>query len=89
MDDRVGLGFEDGLAHGARVEQVEHDRLRPERPYAFGVLGRRGGADHLVPSLDQLGDEPGSDRTARSCNEDSHRVLLFGHIGVDFAGLVL
>ena len=73
VDDRVGLGLEDGLAHGARVEQIERDRLRPERPHALGVAGRPGGADHLVPSIDQLGDEPGADRTARSCDEDSHR----------------
>jgi hypothetical protein len=32
MDDRVGLGFQDGLAHGACVEQIERDRLRPEHP---------------------------------------------------------
>ena len=38
MDDRLGLGSEDGLANGMRVEQVERDRLGPERPYAFGAL---------------------------------------------------
>jgi hypothetical protein len=26
MDDRVGLRFEDGLAHGARIEQIKRDR---------------------------------------------------------------
>jgi hypothetical protein len=87
MDDRVGLGFEHGLAHGARVEQIERDRLRPERPYTFGVSGRSRGADHLVPSIDQLRNEPASDRTARSCYEDAHRVLLSSHRS-DFAGLL-
>jgi hypothetical protein len=33
-------------------------------------------ADHLVACVDQLGNEPDTDRTARSCDEDSHRVLL-------------
>ena len=32
MDDRPGPGVEDGLAYRARVEQVEQDRLRAERP---------------------------------------------------------
>src|SRR5919106_1199543 len=32
-------------------------------------------ADHLVPCVDQLRDEPGSDRPAGSCHEDSHRAL--------------
>ncbi len=32
VDDRLGLGFQDGRAHGARVKQVERDRFRPERP---------------------------------------------------------
>jgi hypothetical protein len=36
-NDRLGLGFEHRLAHGTGVEQIERDRLRPERPYAFGV----------------------------------------------------
>jgi hypothetical protein len=35
-------------------------------------------ADHLVASIDQLGDEPGADGTARACNEDSHRVITLG-----------
>lgn len=73
VDDRVGLGFEDGLAHGARVEQIERDRLRPERPDTFGVSRRPGGADHLVSSIDQLRNEPGADRTARAYDEDLHR----------------
>src|SRR6266542_6268125 len=76
VDDRVGLGFEHGLAHGARVEQVERDRLRPERPYTLGVSRRPEGADHLVPPVDQLRNEPAADRTARPSDEDSHVVLL-------------
>jgi hypothetical protein len=76
MDDRVRLGLEDGLAHGARVEQVEGDRMGPERAQPLGVAGRAERADHLVPSVDQLGNEPAADGAARSCDEDSHRVLL-------------
>jgi len=76
VDDRVGFGFEDGLAHGARVEQIERDRLRPEHPYTLGVSRRVEGADHLVTSIHELRNEPGADSTARARNEDSHRVLL-------------
>ncbi|HEY6775104.1 MAG TPA: hypothetical protein VI122_01185 [Thermoleophilaceae bacterium] len=90
VDDRVRLGFEDGLPHGARIEQIERDRLRPQRPYRVGVSGRPEGADHLVPSIDQLRNEPGADGTARPSNEDSHRVLLFGTSHrLDFVGLVV
>jgi hypothetical protein len=81
VDDRVGLGLEHGLAHRARVEQIERDRLRPERLHAFAVSGRPERADHLVPSVDQLRDEPGADRAARSCYEDSHRCLLVTSAG--------
>ena len=81
MHDRVGLGLEDGLAHRASVEQIEHDRLRAERPQTLDVARRPGGADHVMPSIDQLRNEPGADRTARPCNENSHRVSpLIGHI---------
>jgi hypothetical protein len=73
MDDRVRLGFENSLAHRARVEQIERDRLRAERAYAFRALTRRGGADHLVPAFDQLRNEPASYCAARPCDEDSHR----------------
>jgi hypothetical protein len=58
----------------ARVEQVEHDRLCPQRVQAFGLVGRAGGADHLVASVDELRDEPGADGAARPRDEDSHRV---------------
>ncbi len=88
MDDRVGLGLEDGLPDGAGVEQVEGDRPGSEGPHALGALGRRRGADHLVAAIDQLGDEPGADRTARSGDKDSHRVLLSSH-SRGFAGLLL
>ena len=80
MDDRVGLGREHGLAHGAGVEQVERDRLRPERPDALAVPGRAEGADHLVAAIDELRDEPAADGSARSCQENSHRVSPCGHI---------
>ena len=82
MDDRLGPGFEYGLADGAGVEQIERDRLRPERPDPLSVGGRPEGADHLVTSIDELRNDPGADRTARPSDEDSHRVLLFG-IGVN------
>jgi hypothetical protein len=78
MDDRLGLGFEDGLPHSARVEQIERDRLRAERPYPLAVSWRPEGTDHLVPSIDQLGNEPGADGTARPRNENSHDVLPSG-----------
>jgi hypothetical protein len=81
VHDRVGLGFEDGLAHSARLEQVERDRLRPERPYPLGFAWRPEGADHLVTVIDELRNEPGADRTARPRDEDSHRVLLSGISG--------
>jgi hypothetical protein len=80
MDDRVGLRFQDGVSHGGGIEQIEHDRLGAERPYTVGTSRRRGGTDHLVPSSDQLGDEPGADRPARTYDEDTHRHAPFGHI---------
>jgi hypothetical protein len=64
----------------ARMTQVELDRLGPQRAHASGVSGRPEGADHLVPSLCQLWNEPVAYRAARPCDEDSHRVLLSGHI---------
>jgi hypothetical protein len=88
MDDRLGLGLEDGLAHGTRVEQVERDRLRPERPYPLGVSTRPRGADHLVAPINELRNEPGADRTARSRYEDSHDVSFPSH-RPDFERLVL
>jgi len=76
VGDRVRSGGEDRRAHGAGVEQVEPDRLGAERPHPLSAAGRPMGADHLVPALDQLRDEPGADRPARPCDEDSHRSLL-------------
>jgi hypothetical protein len=76
-----GSVSEHRLAHRAGVEQVERDRLRAERPHALAVSRRPERADRLVASIDQLGNQPGADRTARACNEDSHReLLLVGHI---------
>src|SRR5262249_21590981 len=72
VNDRLGLGFEDGLANGARVEQIERDRLRAERPDTLAATWRPEGADDLVPLIDQLRDEPGADGTARPGNENSH-----------------
>ena len=74
VDDRVRRGLEHGPAHGRAIEQIERDRLGAERPEVLRLLGRPRGADHLVASLDELGDQPGADRTARSCNEYSHWV---------------
>ena len=76
VSDRLGLGFAHGLAHRAGVEQIEGYRLRAERLHAGRVSRRPERADHLVPSVHELGDEPGANRTARSCNENSHRVHL-------------
>jgi len=39
VDDRLGLGSEDGLANSTRVEQVERHRLCPERSHALGAAG--------------------------------------------------
>ena len=90
VDDCLGLGFENRLAHRAGREQVERDRLRAERPDTLTVSRRSERADHLVASIDQLGNEPGADRTARACNEDSHReLLLVGPIPRDLGGLLL
>jgi hypothetical protein len=80
VDDRVRLGLEHGSAHGRAIEQIERDVLRAERPYVFGLLGRPRGADHLMASVDKLGDQPRADRTARSYKKDSHRVSPFRHI---------
>jgi hypothetical protein len=74
MDDRVGLGHEHGHAHGVCIEQIERDRLRTQGPEAGVVSGRPEGAGHLVPTLDQLRHDPGANRSARACYEDSHRL---------------
>lgn len=73
MDDCIGFRFEHGAAHGVRVEQIERNRLHPERANAFGVFGRSVRADYFVPSLEELRNEPAADRAARPCHEDSHR----------------
>jgi hypothetical protein len=79
VDDRVGCGFEYRFANGARVEEVERDRLGAERADSCAVPGGLVGADHLVAALDELCHEPGAERAARSCYEDSHG-LSFRHI---------
>ena len=76
MDDRVGLGGGNRLAHCVGIERVEHDRLGPEPAQLFCLAGRAGAADHVVAALDQLGNEPMADHAACSYHEDSHRVLL-------------
>ena len=65
------------LRTAPRVEQIERDRPRAERPQLLGACRRVVGADHLVACVDQLGNEPAADRAARSCDENAHRVLLF------------
>jgi hypothetical protein len=75
------------IASGARLrappcaprrDRADRDRLRAKRAHALAMSRRPERADHLVASIDQLGDEPGADRTARACNEDSHRVIPLG-----------
>src|SRR4029077_5028295 len=58
-----------------RVEQVQRDRLGAQRPYPVGVARRPMSADYLVPVLDELGNEPGADRTGLPHDEDSHSAL--------------
>jgi hypothetical protein len=53
------------------------DRLRAESEDALAAAGRGVGADDLVPGIDQPRNKAASDRTARTCNEDSHDVLPF------------
>jgi hypothetical protein len=91
MDDRVGLGGHDGLDDRFALEQVEHERPRPERAEAFGLRGRPRGAGHLMPPFDQPGNEPGADGTARPCDEDSHRAPFRFRVSVqpDRAGPLL
>ena len=72
VDDGRGPGLADGLAYRARVEQVEQDRLRTERPDPLAVTGRGERADHFVPLIGQLGNEPGADRTAGPDDHDPH-----------------
>ena len=76
VDDRLGFAFENGLADCPRVEQIKHDRVGTERPEPLAASRRPKRPDHIVASLDQLGNEPGTDGAARAGNENSHRVLL-------------
>jgi hypothetical protein len=83
VDDRVGRAVEHGPPDGARVEQVERDGRGAEGPDRLGLRGRRVGADHLVPGLDQLRDETASDRAGGACDEDSHGGFLsLGIVGL-------
>jgi hypothetical protein len=89
VHDRLGLVLEHGLAHRARVEQIEHDRLRAERPQTFSTRRRVVAADHLVAGIDQLWHEAAANRTACPCDEDSHRVLLSAWSSSDYQGTAL
>ena len=57
VDDRFGSDGRHGLLHGARVEQVEHDRLGAQGSQAVGLRRRAGAADDVVAALDELRDE--------------------------------
>ncbi len=81
MGDRLGLALQDGLAHGAGVEEVERDRRGSELLDTPGMPRRAEGADHLVSCIDQLANEPGADGTACPCYENAHHVLLICHVG--------
>jgi hypothetical protein len=51
VNDRLGLGLEDGLAHGARVEQVKLERLRvlvPGGRLAFTTWLAQGNAEDEI-----------------------------------------
>ena len=83
MDDRPGRVLEHGLAHRARVEEVE-----PLQLYAV----RRGvSTDHFMSCIDQLGNKPAK-RATGSSDENTHPALspfVFWSHPAGFAGLVL
>jgi hypothetical protein len=76
VDDRVWVSFEDGLAHGFPIEEVEGDCFGAERREPRRLLARPCSAEHLVPCVYELNNESGADRAARACDEDSHLDLL-------------
>jgi hypothetical protein len=55
MHDRLRLALEHRRAHRARVEQVNHHRLRAQRPQQLCTRRRGVGTDRIVASVDQLG----------------------------------
>jgi hypothetical protein len=72
VDDHVRLGACNDLPDLERVEAVHHDRLGAQCAQLFELLLASGRGNHLVAPLHQLRHEPPSDRTACSCDEDSH-----------------
>jgi hypothetical protein len=73
VHDRLGLGLEHGLAHRARVEQVEPDRLRAEPAQQLAARAGAVRPDDVMAFVDQLGNEPAADRAARAGDEYAHR----------------
>jgi hypothetical protein len=63
------------LLHGRAVEQVERDRLCAKLGEGVSPGRRAGSPDHVMAALNELGNEPGADRSGRSSHEDSHRSL--------------
>src|SRR5262249_31761319 len=76
MDDRVGRGVQHRLADRARVEQVERDRFCAERAHKLPACRRDVRTDNLMTGIDQLWNETAAEGAARTCDEDSHLVLL-------------
>src|SRR5262245_37579826 len=76
MDDRVGPGVQHRLADRARVEQVERDRFCAERANKLRACRRHVRTDHLMTGIDQLWNETATEGATRTCDEDSHLVLL-------------
>ena len=72
VDDRVGPRGERRPRSRRRASSRSSTiGSAPSARTRSAFRGRPGGADHLVPALDQLRHQPGADRTARSCDEDS------------------
>src|SRR5262249_13639755 len=76
MDDRLGPGVQHRLADRARVEQVERDRFCAERANKLRACRRHMRTDHLMTGIDELWNEAAAEGAARTCDEDSHLVLL-------------
>jgi len=80
VDDRLGDGLEHRLSHSASIEEIESNRSCAECADAPAAAGGGMGADDLMAGIDQLRNEAAANRTARPCNENSHRLSPFGHI---------
>jgi hypothetical protein len=71
-NDDVGLRLHHGGPRRVGIEHVDDDRLRSGGAHLIGLRSRPGGADHLVPGLDQRRDQPLADRAGRTGDEHSH-----------------